>query len=64
MAPVLTPKESDETVPTSIRFPKKLLEEIDRAGASLGLNRTETILQLARWALDAHWREAGQKAKK
>lgn len=64
MTPVLTrPVGTGEARPTSVRIPKSMLEEIDAAAKDTGLSRSETILQLLRWALDEHKAETRKRSK-
>lgn len=63
MSPVLTgPVGTGEATPTSVRIPKSLLDEIDDAAKEMNLSRSEAILQMLRWAVDADKKE--RKAKK
>lgn len=66
MAPVLTPKEkaAPERIDFRYRGTRELLVEVDAAADELELSRNEAMTQLLRFALDAHKKEAGRKAKK
>jgi metal-responsive CopG/Arc/MetJ family transcriptional regulator len=64
MSPVLTgPVGTGDATPTSVRIPKSLLDEIDEAAQEMSLSRSEAILQMLRWAVDAHHKET-RKVKK
>lgn len=67
MSPVLEPepeKGVPDTAPTTFRLPKVLVKEIDNAAKALGLSRNKAVNQLLRYALDAHWKDAGKKPRK
>ncbi|MFT3842983.1 MAG: ribbon-helix-helix protein, CopG family [Myxococcaceae bacterium] len=52
-------RKTDQTIATTFRAPRELVEEIDRAAADEGLTRNKAIVQLLRFALSAHWKEHG-----
>jgi metal-responsive CopG/Arc/MetJ family transcriptional regulator len=59
MTPVLKPRaKPGQTVTSTFRAPKALVDELDQAAATAGLSRNETVLQLLRYALDDHRRES------
>lgn len=65
MAPgVVTPKEAPDLKPTSLRLPKAMVGELEQVATDSGRSRNEVIVQLLRFALDAHWKDAGRKPKK
>jgi metal-responsive CopG/Arc/MetJ family transcriptional regulator len=65
MSPVLVRKAPKaEIKPVVYRGPKELVAEIDSAAKELGLTRTEAITQFLRYALEAHHKDTGKKAKK
>ena len=66
MSPVLQPKPKEtrkRPPPVSVRIPKDLLGEIEAAAQALKLSRSEAILQLLRFAIAEHKKDA-RKPKK
>lgn len=64
MSPVLEPepeKDQSDSVATTFRAPRSLIEEIDAAAGALGLSRNKAINQLLRFALDQHRKERKKK---
>jgi hypothetical protein len=51
LVPVL-PENEGELEVLSLKMPRKLRERIDAAAKTAGLNRTQTMLSLMRWALE------------
>lgn len=47
----LPPRPPDPLEVLTFKFPRSLREEVDRAAAASGRNRTQTVLTLLRWAL-------------
>ena len=65
MTPVLTPRTAPKRPPPiSVRIPEDLLADIETAASGLKLSRSEAILQLLRFAIAEHKKEAGRKAKR
>ena len=64
---IVTPKEKkpiDDLKPTSLRLPQGMVQELEQVAVEAGRSRNEAIVQLLRYALDAHWKGAGRKPKK
>lgn len=66
MSPVLEPEPEREAKPsdsatTTFRAKKTMIEEIDAVAKPLKLSRNKAIVQLLRYALDAHKKDAKKK---
>ncbi|MCC6747983.1 MAG: ribbon-helix-helix protein, CopG family [Deltaproteobacteria bacterium] len=61
MAPVITPKEEVDLKTTSVRLAAAMVEELDQVARDAGQSRNEVIVQLLRYALDAHHAETKKK---
>jgi len=63
---IVTPKEKmvADLKPTSLRLPLDMVHELELIAEEAGRSRNETIVQLLRYAIDAHWKGAGKKPKK
>lgn len=47
----VVPKGEGPTKPLSIRFPEKILKDIDRVASETNNDRTATIMHMLRWAV-------------
>jgi len=59
--PIVTTKQPIDEKPTSIRLPMVMINELQEIQRETGNSRTEVILQLLRYALDAHRKEGKGK---
>lgn len=51
------PDGEGPTTPLSIRFPERLIEQLDKVAAATSNTRSEVVLHLVRWGLEEYERQ-------
>lgn len=60
MRPVI-PDGEGPTTPLSIRFPQKLIEQLDAVAEATNNSRSEVVLHLVRWGLEEYERQRAEE---
>lgn len=61
---ILPPRVDTEAVPTSIRIPKPLVDEVDVIAKETGYSRSEVLLHFIRYGVEKHKEETASLKRK